>query len=288
MSEGIIVALITTTGGIIGGIIGALINYRATIEAAGIKVGQPSPPKARKTHWLTGIISGVIIGGVITLALLAFIGILPVGFTLSPVYDDFNSGEGFNQDKWEKYEDFACDVEQKDGQVVFSADNTGSSSAICSISAGEVILEEAGFIEAKLSTTDDAKGDYSIGILEFSNGTFEEGTQNWIAQCGLRHTQEETPIELFFNVHSTFPDGEPEIFKTVPASAGRWYKMRLEIDPDFEEVRCYANDKFIGTYNPPDKAPLIQDRFDRHILGYWTPGTQATFFADDVRISPIQ
>ncbi len=209
----------------------------------------------------------------------------------SSIYDDFDdldSTGDFDPRLWEKREEFACDVELKDGQAVFSANNSGSSSTVCVLSAGEVALGEAGSMEAKLSTTDEAEGDFSIGIIEFSNGTFGEGTQTWIAQCGLRHTQEENPIELFFNVHSIYPDGEPDIYKTAPASADRWYKMRLEIDPDFEEVRCYANDKFIGTYNPPDKTSLTQDKFDRHILGFWTPGAQATFFADDVRMLPIE
>ncbi len=210
---------------------------------------------------------------------------------VSTIYDDFDdltSDGEFDSNRWEIYEDFECGVEQKDGQAIFTANNSGSSSVLCIIHTEQVTLEEVGSMEAKFSTTDEAKGDFSIGIIEFSNGTFEEGTETWIAQCGLRHTQEENPIELFFNVHSTYPKGNPDNYKTVPASAGRWYKMRLELDPDFEEIRCYANDKFIGNYNPPNKNSLTQAKFGRKLLGFWTPGSQATFFADDVRISPVE
>ncbi len=210
--------------------------------------------------------------------------------TEAPMYDDFNAltaDEGFDQSRWEVFKYFGCDVRQKDGVAVFSTSSPSPSDIVCGISVtgDKVILEEVGSMEAKLYTMSGAKGDYSIGIIEFSSGTFEEGTTNWIAQCGIRQVPNENLVELFFNVHSTYPQGEPEIYKTVSASVEHWYKMRLEIVPDTVEIRCYADDGLIGSYRPANADVLRTKSFDRHLLGYWTAQSQATYYADDVRLT---
>ena len=114
---------------------------------------------------------------------------------------------------------------------------------------------------------------------------FEEGTTTWIAQCGILQVPNENRFELFFNVHSTYPEGDPEYWESVPASVEHWYKMRLEIVPDTVEIRCYTDDGLIGSYRPNNTDVLRTRSFDRHLLGYWTTQSQATYYADDVRLT---
>jgi hypothetical protein len=256
------------------------------------KIGEPvTQAKRQVAHWLWGV-GGAVIGATLVLGILAPTGNLPLEWpTADSLYDDFNEltlDENFDQGRWEVSKYFGCDVRQRDGVAIFSANSPSPSNIVCVISADElqVPLEEVGSMEAGLYATSGAKGDYSIGIIEFSSGTFEEGTTTWIAQCGILQVPKENRVELFFNVHSTYPEGDSEYWESVPASVEHWYKMRLEIIPDTVELRCYADDGLIGSYHPTNADVLRKENFDRHLVGFWTTGSQATYYADDVRFSP--
>ena len=79
MSEGIIIALITAFGSLLGGIIGQLITASATIKAATIKEKiNPTPSnKDKKPHSWGIVIGGAIIGAIATLVILSLFGMFP-------------------------------------------------------------------------------------------------------------------------------------------------------------------------------------------------------------------
>ncbi|MGP8338086.1 MAG: hypothetical protein ACT6FC_07610 [Methanosarcinaceae archaeon] len=81
MSEGIVIALITVIGSLIGGIFGQKITASATIEAAKIKtkVNQKHEGAVKSPLSVWGVILGVFIGAIITLSILAVFGVLSFG-----------------------------------------------------------------------------------------------------------------------------------------------------------------------------------------------------------------
>lgn len=87
MSEGIIIALITAIGSLLGGIIGQIIVASATVRAAHIKANpnQTSDINSDKSLSLSGILGGALIGAVLTLGALAIFGVLNFGKSNSPV-----------------------------------------------------------------------------------------------------------------------------------------------------------------------------------------------------------
>lgn len=199
--------------------------------------------------------------------------------------DDFNSGEDFDPNLWKKTENFGCDIKKRNGQAVFSSNNlSGSSAVVCTISAGEIPFEKVGPMEAELSTAGGAKGDYSIGVIEFSQGTFEPETTTWIGQCGIKQVAKDNVVELFLIVDSNFPEGDAEFFQTVPASVEEPYDMRLEINSSTAEIHCYANDKVVGKYKLKNIATLSKGMIDRKLVAYWSAQSQVIFYADNVKI----
>lgn len=206
--------------------------------------------------------------------------------TVSYFSDDFNSGTDFNKNYWGKDGDLACSTQLVNGQVEFSSTTNNTSSLVCLLFGEGILYEEVGSMEATIKAQIGATGDYSIGIIEFSKGTFDEGTQNWIIQCGLRQIPNQNVVEVFFNVHSTYPQGDPEIYKASSALVGRSYSMKLEIVPETDIVNCYADGQIIGTYEGSNLASLHNEKIDRHLLGFWSPNSQAIYYADDVKFSP--
>lgn len=102
MSENVLIALITSIGALIGGIVSAVITTYGTIRAAERK--QTSlPASTSKTQqgfrWSWGIfIIGAVVGGVVFLGVAAFAGILPITFpSYSPVplyrYNNVSNGD---------------------------------------------------------------------------------------------------------------------------------------------------------------------------------------------------
>lgn len=205
--------------------------------------------------------------------------------TISYFSDNFNSGVDFRQDLWAKFESDGCTVQQQNGQVVFNSTGGNTATSVCLISAGIMPFEKAGSMEASFRIASGGTNISSVGI-EFSNGTFAEGSQNWIIQCGILQTDSQNQVELYFNVNSTYPQGEPEIFKSMPALAERWYRMKLEIIPEEDKVICFADGEIVGTYEGDKLTELHQLNLDRKLLGYWSTSSLLEFYADDVNLLP--
>ncbi|MBL8089541.1 MAG: hypothetical protein JNJ43_04405 [Anaerolineales bacterium] len=201
-------------------------------------------------------------------------------------FDDFNSGTDFNANYWRRRGDLACSTQLKSGQVEFSLTNNIPSASVCALLTKEDLYEEVGSMEAVIRAQNGATGDYSIGVIEFSKGTFEEGTQTWIIQCGVFQIPNQNSVQVFFNVHSTYPEGTPEFNKAVLAVAERSYSMKLEIIPESDEVVCYADGQMIGSYKGSNLTSLHGEIISRKILGFWSSNSQATYYIDSVNLSP--
>lgn len=83
MSEGIIIALITAIGSLVGGVAGQFIVASATVKAAMIKEGGnfASTTADEKSFSWSGVFGGAVIGAVFTLVVLFFLGFFPVSQT---------------------------------------------------------------------------------------------------------------------------------------------------------------------------------------------------------------
>lgn len=79
MSEGIIIALITAIGSLLGGVIGQIITASATVKAAAIKekVNLPTSSKEEQPRSWGRMIGGALIGAIATLIILSLLGIFP-------------------------------------------------------------------------------------------------------------------------------------------------------------------------------------------------------------------
>lgn len=79
MSEGIIIALITAIGSLLGGIIGQIITASATVKAAKIKeeANLPQLSKDEKTRSWGRVITGAVFGAIATLIILFLLGMIP-------------------------------------------------------------------------------------------------------------------------------------------------------------------------------------------------------------------
>lgn len=199
--------------------------------------------------------------------------------------DDFNSGADFNKDFWGKFESDGCNVRQRNNQVEFNSIGVNSADSVCIISAEGVPFEQAGTMEASFRTSSAGTGDLSNGAIEFSKGTFEEGTKTWIIECGIMQMPNQSQIVLFFNVNSAYPQGEAEMFKTIPAKAEQWYRMKLVVDANSNKIICYGDGEIIGTYDGNNLAELYKENLDRKLIGFWLANAQALFYADDVILS---
>jgi hypothetical protein len=80
MSEGIIIALITAVGSLLGGIIGQFISASATVTAAKIKgnVNSANSLKDDKPFSWGNILGGALVGAIATLGILFLLGLFPI------------------------------------------------------------------------------------------------------------------------------------------------------------------------------------------------------------------
>jgi len=198
-------------------------------------------------------------------------------------YDDFNSSSrDFDKNRWKIYKVMGCDAFQSGGVAVFTTITSAPPDIRCEIYLDQLPLSRVGIVEARIYASAGATGGYSIGIIQFSTYDLAPN-QKLITQCGIRQIPNEKKVELFFNFHSTNPEGQPEIYQTTSATTNRWYKMRFEMDAETAKARCFADEKLIGEYTPKNPARMGTVNFRKSIEGFWTEGSQATYYVDDVR-----
>lgn len=203
-------------------------------------------------------------------------------------YDDFHSSGDFRQDYWSwgKLENEGCSVSQQDGLALFTDGGNNSSSILCMIAAEKMLFEEVGSMETNLSAKNGATGDFSIGVIEFSQGSFEDNSINWVFQCGITQDPNANNIELFFYISSTYPEGEGEIYTTIPARVEQVYNMKLGIIPESNTVICYYDGKILGEYQDDKISELNHKNIMRKLLGFWSANSQATYYMDNAELLP--
>lgn len=282
MDSEIFGAIITATASLISAVIGAWVAI--TVER--IRIGREINTDTRisKPIIVLWAIVGSIAGAIITLVLL---GKAPV--VSSEKYDDFNNPifkDSINTDLWKRLQDLNCDVKQDDGVAIFQLNESSAESTLCFLRMPtKVPMSEIGGVDASLLAQNDASGDFSLITIEFQTIGFTADTI-WIAQCGIIQKPLENNLELFFYVDNSYPNGENETYQTIEAIPNQWYNMRLEMDPDSGTLRCYVNDKVIGSHKPENVDFLKTQMFNRHITGFWSSESSSTFTADDVILKP--
>jgi len=207
--------------------------------------------------------------------------------------DDIRSGTGFNFDKinwtdeyWTKNGDAPCNIQLKESQLEFSSTGLNANNVVCVLSAGEVTYENVGSMEANFKALSGTTGDDAAGIIEFSKGAFDSGAQNWVIQCGIHQSPNQSSVLVIFGIHINYPRGTPEFYARSFVTTDSWYKIKLEIIPESDKVICYLNDKIIGIYDDSKLALLHNQKIDRHLLGLWTSRSQAVFYIDNVKLYP--
>jgi len=298
MSENIIIALITATGAMIGGIIGALINAYATIRAAGIKVEQtPSQAlvqvKEEKVHWLWSIIGGAVIGVIVTLGILVFMKIIP-GWPIPeppipiPLYDDFNNSafDGkYNPDLWAYDETKHAEVKQENGVLVLKTtsileDGENGLSA----NSKSWILQDLGSMEAKLKLDSSRRGQGSFVKIQVAR---LEGKQAYWIECQLDNNEiDHTSYFCNYEAGEWPTDNLIYEYQTevIDGKYDTWYISRFEIDPKTLTIQFFLDDKLIGSYTPKD-ADIIRKKRFYPLIGSWTgAGDNFIGYIDDVRL----
>lgn len=250
MSEGIVIALITTTGSLIGGIIGAIITAYATIKAAGLKVEQtPSQAFAQaqkqKVHWLWGIIGGAVIGAIITLGVLVLTGIVPElpisSVSLkSPLQDDFDNSAfdgNYNDMLWSCNNNCFSQPVQQNGYLYLEVlKPTKEGDGIYVHSKQEWTINEINSLRGQLRLHNGTAG----------GGVFLNVTE---AECSIRI--QSPSIKPVFACDYTELDGEFVRFtEEITVNFDTWYAVRIDIDDKTKKISCYLDDKIVGEYTP--------------------------------------
>ncbi len=278
MEPEIIGAIITAFTTLISALIGAWVAIKVErIKSSSADIqGKP----LSVIYIVTWSVVGALIGATITLLAL---GKVP----FSSKYDNFNNpiyNDDINTDLWKRLQDLNCDVKQSNGMALFQINELSNENTLCFIRMPDkVMLSEIGQVEAMLQANNDASGDFSLTTIEFQSTGFSSDTI-WIAQCGIIQKANENRIVLFFNLDNSYPNGNPEAYTEIPATSTQWYKMRLEVDPDSGTVRCYANEKVIGSHHPSNVDVLKTQLFNRHITGFWSPQSKGSYLVDDVTL----
>lgn len=265
MSESTVNAIITAIGALLGGIIGAY----ATIQAAKIKLPKrPNDTKSKKFS-LLGIIIGLVIGAIATLAILAFAGFIstPISTPTAPLAkltntpteistESTNRGnilfaENFESGSTDKFRNMSGlwrVVKDETGNWVYEIDNTGKindwpSTMLDSSSWQNYVIE------------------YRIRLLQFGN------LPNIGAQIGFRSVGSDTLSLANYNL-SLVPHNQglwlgydDDIAKNYQMLASRdyqveinkWYKIRIDIIGTLiiifvnDKEELYANDYKLKT-----------------------------------------
>lgn len=202
------------------------------------------------------------------------------------LYDDFSSNN-LDTTRWTKFDQYGCRIEQKDGELHLSGNNTGSSFVICDIASEEKDFSEIGAIEAELFAEDGATGDYQIVEVDFASEQAATNGDIWFAQCGIRLIPQEGVTEVFLNIHD-YPAGEPEFYETAKAEVEQWYKVRLESVPSTGEIKCYVNDQLFKQHTPLNADKIRSSAFRRQILSYWASNSKGDFKVDNVHFYPSE
>ena len=298
MSEGVIIALITTIGLLFGGIIGQIITASSTIKAAKIeaKVGPTRTSKNNdgKGISLKGMILGALIGAMITLGVLGFSGFLNTGNGDSPSPSPTSTSNAVVATSTiemlhpsltvepSKYNNLSFSEDFENGTKDFEIDGGSGSLKIVDDGTGNKALELSDAGTSSLLVTFGPKNianyviEYRVKIVSLDDKQYDSGIANLI----LRYTKWGGPFYVFsfdpFHQNSSFYYYPPyEKIGEAPSRivTGQWYDIRVEIDGENLDVSI-------------DGVQVIQttdSRLNSGGLGFQIYSNTTTYF-DDVKI----
>ena len=212
MSEGIIIALITAIGSLLGAVIGQIITASATIKAAEIKekVQLNSREEKKPISWKV-MISGAVLGAIVTLIALYFSGLVyPPQTVITPTptstntttpssefYDDFtntNYENKFNDELWSIWGgnvNYSTKIIQQNGMLVLadSAPVIGEGVILYLQNWNEYTFSS---FEAKL------KIQQTSGRASISISTLSDSLPNGDAGIGIQSNSSPSTIEVLF------------------------------------------------------------------------------------------
>jgi hypothetical protein len=72
----------------------------------------------------------------------------------------------------------------------------------------------------------------------------------------------------------------------MPALHGRWYTIRLQLEPNLMSIRCLVDDKTLGVYTPENPELIGEASFGRLVQVQTSPGAQEHILIDDISVYP--
>lgn len=213
--------------------------------------------------------------------------------TIDPetVYDNFNNStfDGtFNTNLWSfKFPEEECDVAQQDGIMIYkNALSENWNSCRLYENSSQVSINALEMFEARMRIDDDFNGvGYVVHGVQYATNAFKGGY--WAAFCGLKASDSVRPYATF-DIWTTANTGsyESEIYETIPAEYNRWYTLRLMLDSNTMTIKCFADDKLVGSTIPNEENVLRELSFERYLDMGRSPNSFVTSYVDDVRFLP--
>ena len=207
------------------------------------------------------------------------------------IYDSFenidNSGK-VSLDRWlveDGCTQFATNGQVVQNKMLFLNVDQPAEFKICQLWAnkGERFPAlEVGAFEANLQIAGEPAAGSASVRLEFIS---DMGQQTpIIARCGLEDLNTGKTV-IAFNVDGTSQD---QVYQRVfTAEHGRWYTVRLQIEPNLMGIRCLVDDETLGVFTPENPEVLSPVSFGRMLQVQTSPGAQKRILIDDVSIYPL-
>ncbi len=240
MSEGIIIALITTIGSIVGAIIGSSISAKAVITAATIKDGKSQADETilPKSQWVLG---GAIIGGVMVFVGLWLLGFFPSTTPPSMMGNfivDENFEDGLAQDFFSASGNWKI-VSENDNQVWDIDNSTGSDYA--GVNFSEEVTGQNYTIQYRVKMLNFVKNATPEIILYFRGD--DKGNSNVQA-----YTPDYNGSKLVTLGRTTNNVGWEAISTQVyPFATDNWYTIQIVAQDN--EFKIYVDNKLIINSN---------------------------------------
>jgi endo-1,4-beta-xylanase len=152
---------------------------------------------------------------------------------------------------------------------------------------GNFRLQDKNVFETQLGICPSSgTGDVRIGI--YSNLGSPEEPKTWSAVCSINRYSSRYQARCSDWV---FPDEEGRTFATEwqAIEAGRWYTVRIEIDPGTMTISYFIDGVMVGRHVPMDAYYLKSNDNFHFTVGLWKPGRASPIvgLADNVRIGKI-
>lgn len=208
------------------------------------------------------------------------------------IYDSFenmdNSGK-ISLARWlveDGCAQFAPEGQLIDNKMLVLNANAAPESKICQLWAqkGERFpAQEIGAFEANLQLAGEPSSQTASARLVFISDMGQQAPIT--ARCGLEDLNNGKSV-IAFNVDGV---GQDQVYQRVaPAEHGRWYTIRLQIEPYLMSVRCLVDDETLGVFTPTNPEALNQVPFGRMLQVQTSPGVQERILVDDISIYPLE